>query len=209
MMKSNVYSILKFAEILIKNGIQFSWRDFLDNQRVDEYIQKLVDKNCGCNTFIDAGIGRSCFKDKYSDSCVYKVNKIFYIDYYDEGSRDDFLSLKEMNNEAWEDGEWSINELNGICASTAHDMSQNSKEIRIYGDMLHGNSSLLDYVAKIYAFSSNKNVIIMERCDQEYDDSDQERYSYIYDIFLDAHEGNCKFTKNNKLVLVDYGSGFW
>ena len=101
----NVYSFSGFAKILIKNQIKFSFRDFLNDEKVDALIQTLINKTCNENSYTGAGIARSCFID-FKGDCAIKVDKSFYVDYSDECARDEYNDMLYWDNkrDEWEDG---------------------------------------------------------------------------------------------------------
>ena len=163
---STVYSFSGFARVLIKNGITFSIRDFLDPKKVDKLIEKLIKKTCDECTYAGAGIARSCFIDYKGDSAI-KVYKDFYTDFSDEDAREEYCSYCYYSEDEvqYVDGGWAFNLLHEAVKSTRACCHQNYVEISSYEDMLEDNSLYLDYVPRIYAVSSNWQVEIMECCD--------------------------------------------
>ena len=158
----NVYSFSGFAKVLMKNKIKFSFRDFLNDEAVDDLIQQLINKECGVGSYVGAGISRSCFA---IDGCAIKVDKDFYSDYSDEDARDSYSEYVYDTGIEWEDGAWEVNRLHNVTSATWGCCDQNDAEIAIYRDLFAMKSDLLSYVPKLYATSSNKCVEVMEYCD--------------------------------------------
>ena len=208
----NVYSFSGFAKILMKNKIEFSFRDFLSDQKVDVLIQALVDKTYNEGSYEGAGIARSCFIN-HSGQCAIKVDKDFYTDYSDEYAREDYddkFFWGEQWSE-WVDGEWAINSLNIITHNPKYiACDQNIQEIDAYNQLMKTKSHLLEYVPRLYAISTNKTVEILEYCDYCSEDAylaDKERFNVINNHFDDAHDQNLGINSRGKLVILDIGFG--
>lgn len=200
---SNVYSFFGFAKILIKNNIIFSIRDFLDDKKVDELIQKLVDNQI---SYKGAGIDRSCFID-YRGECAIKVDKSFYIDESDDFEQECYEEkLYDQYGDAmyeyWVEGNWAINKLYEITKSK-HCCDQNLTEVKTYQQLIAQKSNLLDFLPQLYATSSNKCVEILEIC-EDYK-PDEQRMSDICQYFSDVHTNNLGVNRKGKLVLLDIG----
>ena len=202
----NVYSFSGFAKILIKNRIKFSLRDFLDDNKVDNLIQQLIDNSCDEDSYAGAGIARSCFFD-YSGECAIKVDKQFYTDYSDEDARETYSDYLDSYAD-WEDGGWVIDDLCSITKYKGYCCDQNYDEIEMYKTLIRRKSHILDYLPRLYAISTNKCVEILELCNGcDYDPyaMDTERYEFICNMFDDTHDGNFGVNKQNKLVILDVG----
>lgn len=203
----NVYSFSGFAKVLIKNGITFSIRDFLDDKKVDELIQKLVDKTCDSYSWVGAGIARSCFIDPY-DLAAIKVDKNFYVDLEDYQAEEEWQDLHWRDNkEDYDPYGYALDNLSVVIKLESY-CEQCKKEIDDYTSYLKTKSKLLQYVPVMYAVSSNKAVEIMEFCrkatwEDFQDQSDRERI--IAKRFSDTHDDNFGINKSGLLVLLDYG----
>lgn len=204
---STVYSFSGFARVLIKNGIEFSIRDFLKPEKVDELIEKLIAKTCDEFSYIGAGIARACFVDGWGE-CAIKVNKEFYTDFSDEDARDSYSSYCWYEETPYVYGGWAINKLDEVVKSKSPCCEQNYEEISAYESFLEEKSNVLGYVSKIYAVSSNWQVEIVEYCDTCTDTITRENYNrrnFIYNNFVDAHDNNLGYNRQGQLVILDFG----
>ena len=208
----NVYSFSGFAKVLIKNKITFSFRDFLNDQKVDELIQTLVDKTCYEGTYEGAGIARSCFIDNCGE-CAIKVDKDFYVDYSDENARSDYDDMLywEDRRDEWIDGAWVVDSLNVVTHDAKYiACDQNIQEIDIYNRLMRINSHLLGYMPRLYATSTNKAVEVLELCGYCHDEAyciDKDRFNTICSFFDDTHDGNFGINSRGELVILDVGFG--
>lgn len=203
----NVYSFSGFAKVLIKNGITFSIRDFLDPKKVDILIDKLIKKTCNEQTYAGAGIARSCFIDYKSGSAI-KVNKEFFTSYLDEDAIEEYKTMIYYENEPFIDGGWVINKLNEVVKSKINCCEQNYNEISTYEHFLLKNQDMLDYIPHLYAVSSNWQVEIFENCESfewPLNTRDLQRFEFIETNFEDTHDGNLGFNHQGKLVILDFG----
>ena len=201
---SNVLSFFGFSKALIENGIVFSIRDFLDANKVDALIQKLVNKTCNTQTFLGCGISRSCFSN--SDSYAIKVDKTIYVDIDDRYAEEDYGEW--TSDEDYEDFGWAYDNLENATSPSLHeyDYPQCQEEISVYKDILKNNSHLLNKVAKIYAYSSNQLVEVVEYCSEV-----GHHYDACMDLeklFGDIHGDNVGLNKQGKAVAVDFGACF-
>ena len=201
---SNVLSFFGFSKALIENGIVFSIRDFLDADKVDALIQKLVDKTCNTKTFLGCGISRSCFSN--SDSYAIKVDKTIYADANDLYAEEEYYQM--TLDEEYKDLGWTYDNLKNATDSSlcAHDYPQCQEEIYAYEDILKNNSHLLNKVAKIYAYSSNQLVEIVEYCIEVGYHS--EACVDLEKLFDDIHANNVGLNKQGKAVAIDFGACF-
>lgn len=200
----NVYSFLGFSKVLIENNIPFSIRDFLNDEKVDELIQQLVDKQCYEDTFSGAGIDRSCFIP-HNGACAIKVDKGYYTDYSDEIARHEASQNAYSIHEICYDGSWVINNLENITKARFC-CKQNRDEIKAYNNIIKYRPNLLQYLPQIFAVSSNNCVEIVEYCDAcSESDLYSKRYDEIDRIFQDAHDSNVGLNRFNKVVYLDLG----
>ena len=205
---SNVYSFSGFAKVLIENGILFSIRDFLDDKKVDELIQLVIDKQCNEDTYIGAGVERSCFIPREGSYAI-KVDKSYYTNYYDEGARYEYEAYTYDNHLICYDGGWVIDSLENI---TKFDIccEQNVNEIHNYNAIIQNHKHLREFIPQMIAVSSNYCVEIMERCSYCHSSpyySHYARFNFIDDNFSDAHEDNLGLNRFGKLVILDLGLG--
>jgi hypothetical protein len=203
-----VYSFSGFSRVLIKNGIRFSIRDFLDPEKVDKLIEQLIEKTCDKYSYTGAGISRACFLPDFGD-CAIKVNKDFYTDYSDENAREEYSSLF-WNKKEYVYGGWQINRLDEVVSSKEPCCDQNADEIRNYLRFLENKDNRLNYVPKLYAVSSNWQVEIFEYCDyytgdEELDTEQEKRFEEINNCFYDAHDDNLGYNRQGNLVILDFG----
>lgn len=201
---SNVLSFFGFSKALIENEIVFSIRDFLDADKVDALIQKLVDKTCNTKTFLGCGISRSCFSN--SDSYAIKVDKTIYVDADDLSAEEEYDQM--TLEEDYEDFGWAYNNLKNATSPSLHvyGCPQCQEEISIYKDILKNNSHLLNKVAKIYAYSSNQLVEVVEYCSEV--GHHYEACRDLEKLFDDIHADNVGLNKQGKAVAVDFGACF-
>ena len=201
---SNVLSFFGFSKALIENEIVFSLRDFLDVDKVDILIQKLVDKTCNTQTFLGCGISRSCFSN--SDSYAIKVDKTIYVDANDDYAAEDYNEC--TLEEDYEDFGWAYDNLEDATSPSLreHDYSQCQEEISVYKDILKNNSHLLNKVAKIYAYSSNQLVEVVEYCSEV--GHHYEACRDLEKLFDDIHANNVGLNKQGKAVAIDFGYCF-
>lgn len=201
---SNVLSFFGFSKALIENGIVFSIRDFLDADKVDALIQKLVDKTCNTKTFLGCGISRSCFSN--SDSYAIKVDKTIYIDADDLSAEEEYDQM--TLEEDYEDFGWAYNNLKNATSPSLHvyGCPQCQEEISVYKDILKNNSHLLNKVAKIYAYSSNQLVEVVEYCSEV--GHHYEACRDLEKLFDDIHADNVGLNKQGKAVAIDFGACF-
>ena len=194
-----VYSFFGFSRALIANRIKFSIRDFLVPSKVDYLIGQLVERSCSSQTFIGAGIARSCF-DGGAQTCVVKVDKNYYVDidddhaeweYYDTIFDDDFV-----------DGGWQLNDLKNAIKGKECYSCQNRDEVHTYEYFQKKKPELLSKIAIPYAVSSNYAVEVMEYCSHY--DGEENAHEFL-ELFNDAHDGNLGYNSFGKLVLLDYG----
>ena len=203
----NVYSFSGFAKILLKHNIQFSIRDFLNDEKVDLLIQQVVNKTCNERSWAGAGIARSCFIEPNGLAAI-KISKEIYTDITDYDAEDAWASSRwDQDEDDYDPWGYVVNNLQE-ATKVVVDEYQNKNEIRTYQEELAANSIRLGYIPTMYAASTNHAVQIVEKCEIPSHKElgvQSERRHYIYQNFYDTHDGNFGLNKQGLLVILDYG----